>query len=296
MDLQAPVSSEAVLDRFRIVSPGLDPNGLDPNNPADRREAPGTPEGAQDSVLLSPEARALADETKGRRDDGQSGAEDSRSPREATSADAEARPGELTEEEEQQVQELRDRDREVRAHENAHKAAAGGLARGGPVYEYQTGPDGRRYAVGGHVNIAVGEGRTPEETLQNATQARRAALAPAEPSGQDRAVAAQAAQLAAEARQQISEERRQAAEEAQGSDSESNGIATAEVDGSSSPAAVDGTTDADESESRPTSGNEADTADSDAANATASLLGLAIDAYSAATRGDASFTRFGLVG
>ena len=72
------------------------------------------------------------------------------------------------------------RDREVRAHEQAHKSVAGGHARGGPFYEFQNGPDGQQYAVGGYVNIDTSEEGTPEATLQKAAVVRRAALAPAE--------------------------------------------------------------------------------------------------------------------
>lgn len=129
-----------------------------------------------------------------------------------TNGEASARPANgnsatanlnLSEQELQQVEELQQRDREVRAHEQAHVAAAGGLALGGPSFTFQYGPDGRAYAVGGEVNIDTSPGRTPEETIQKARQIRAAALAPAEPSSQDRAVAAQAAQLEAQARQEL---------------------------------------------------------------------------------------------
>lgn len=113
----------------------------------------------------------------------------------------------LTREEETEVRDLQARDREVRAHEEAHKAAAGDLALGGPTYDYERAPDGQEYAVGGEVQIALKPGRTPEETVRNAQRARRAALAPAEPSGQDRKVAAEAAKMEAEARQEASETR-----------------------------------------------------------------------------------------
>lgn len=113
---------------------------------------------------------------------------------------------ELTEEEQREVEQLEARDQEVRTHEQAHVAAAGALFRGGPFYEFETGPDGRQYAVGGHVNIDTSEGRTPEETIQRAQQVRRAALAPAEPSAQDRAVAAQATRQEAEARRELAEQ------------------------------------------------------------------------------------------
>ncbi len=91
------------------------------------------------------------------------------------------------------------RDREVRAHEQAH-AAVGGQYAGAPSYQYQRGPDGVNYAVSGEVPIDVGREATPQQTLLKAQIVRRAALAPAEPSPQDRKVAAQASRLEAEAR------------------------------------------------------------------------------------------------
>ena len=106
------------------------------------------------------------------------------------------------------VQELRQRDREVRAHEQAHKSAAGPYAKGGPTFEYQTGPDGRRYAVGGEVSIDTSKvSGNPQATLIKAQTVRRAALAPSEPSAQDRSVAAQASQLENEARAELREQK-----------------------------------------------------------------------------------------
>ncbi|MCE1239810.1 MAG: catalase [Azonexaceae bacterium] len=105
----------------------------------------------------------------------------------------------LSDDEQQLVARLQARDREVRQHEQAHLAAAGGLAVSGASYSYQRGPDGKNYAIGGEVGIDVSPGSTPEETLAKAERIRAAALAPANPSGQDRAVAAQAASMAQEA-------------------------------------------------------------------------------------------------
>ncbi len=116
----------------------------------------------------------------------------------------------LTEEELKLVQTLAARDREVRTHEQAHQAVGGRYA-GSPSYEYQSGPDGKRYAVGGEVPIDIGEAADPAETVRKMEVVRRAALAPAEPSGQDRAVAAQATQIAARARAELQQ---QQAEEA----------------------------------------------------------------------------------
>lgn len=125
----------------------------------------------------------------------------------------------LSEEEQAQVAKLKQIDAKVRAHERAH-AAVGGAHAGAPSYTYTRGPDGQMYATGGEVAIDISAENDPEATLQKATQIAAAALAPADPSGQDRAVAAAAAQLRLEALAQIREEKRaeqaeQAAESAQ---------------------------------------------------------------------------------
>jgi hypothetical protein len=109
----------------------------------------------------------------------------------------------LTEDEQKEVQDLKQRDREVKAHEMAH-AAAGGQYAGGASYEYQTGPDGKRYAVGGEVSIDTSPIKgDPEATIRKMQTVRKAALAPAQPSAQDRAVAAKAAQEENKARRQV---------------------------------------------------------------------------------------------
>jgi hypothetical protein len=114
---------------------------------------------------------------------------------------------ELTKEEKQQVKDLQNRDREVRAHEMAHVAGGGMHVRGGANFEYQTGPDGKRYAVGGEVSIDTAKkDNDPQATIQKMQIIKRAALAPAKPSPQDRSVAAQATQKEMEARQELREE------------------------------------------------------------------------------------------
>jgi len=111
--------------------------------------------------------------------------------------------GELSEEEKAAVQRLRDRDREVRAHENAHAAIGRGYT-GSPSFEFARGPDGVQYAVGGHVDIDAGViPNDPRATIAKMDVVRSAALAPARPSGQDRAVAAAAAAAAQEAQAQL---------------------------------------------------------------------------------------------
>jgi hypothetical protein len=125
-------------------------------------------------------------------------------------------PGELSEEEKAVVAKLKATDQQVRAHEQAHAAAGGGYA-GSPSFSYQTGPDGKRYAVAGHVPIDVSPvNGDPQATIQKMDTVLRAALAPSDPSGADRAVAATAAKQKAEAQTEAAKERQQALQEALG--------------------------------------------------------------------------------
>ena len=102
-----------------------------------------------------------------------------------------------------QISSLKMRNSEVLAHERAHSAVGGQYA-GSPSYSYQSGPDGVKYAVAGEVSIDTSKvPDNPQATLQKAQQIKAAALAPAEPSGQDRRVAAKADQMAAQARNDI---------------------------------------------------------------------------------------------
>jgi hypothetical protein len=109
----------------------------------------------------------------------------------------------LNSKEKREVEKLKQRDQEVRAHEQAHLSAAGNLAIGGAHYKYQNGPDGKQYAVGGEVNLVIKDSPEPEQDLQNAHQVERAALAPAKPSAQDRNVATRARQKEAIAQKEI---------------------------------------------------------------------------------------------
>lgn len=109
----------------------------------------------------------------------------------------------LSQEEQQQLDELKARDEEVRRHEQAH-AAAGGQHAGSPSYEFEAGPDGQQYAVGGEVPIDISPiNGDPQATIAKMQQVRRAALAPAEPSGADRRIAAEASAREAQARSEL---------------------------------------------------------------------------------------------
>lgn len=108
----------------------------------------------------------------------------------------------LSVDQQRQVEALRAIDRKVRAHELAHVAVGGGLV-GAASFSYQVGPDKQRYAVAGEVSIDVSAGRDAEETIARAEQIRAAALAPADPSSQDRRVAALATRMEDAARQEL---------------------------------------------------------------------------------------------
>ncbi len=100
-----------------------------------------------------------------------------------------------------QINQLKQNEEKVKAHEAAHKAAGGNLA-SSASYSYTKGPDGRSYITGGEVQIDMSDGKTPEETVSRMQQVIRAAMAPSDPSGQDRSVAAAAASRMAQAQQE----------------------------------------------------------------------------------------------
>ena len=117
------------------------------------------------------------------------------------SAEAE---NEFSKTEQREIEKLKRRDREVRAHEMAHQSAGGQYA-GSASYSYTTGPDNRRYAVGGSVDIETSPAKTPEETVKKAEQIKRAATAPAQPSAADLQIAAKAARMKMEAQAELNQ-------------------------------------------------------------------------------------------
>ncbi len=129
---------------------------------------------------------------------------------------------ELTEAEKAEVERLRQRDAEVRQHEQSHKAAAGQYARGGPNYEYEIGPDGKSYAVSGRVEIDTSPvPNNPQATIAKMQQIRQAAMAVADPSSADQQVAAKAAAVEQEARAELAQQQARGTKE--GIDASSTG-------------------------------------------------------------------------
>jgi len=122
--------------------------------------------------------------------------------------------GQHSEEEQKAIDALKARDREVRAHEQAHIAAGGAYVMGGATFTYQSGPDGQQYAVGGEVKIDASPVKgDPEATIRKMQAIMAAAMAPVNPSDTDRAVAAAAARAQSSARSEIAEKGKQDNEE-----------------------------------------------------------------------------------
>lgn len=175
---QAPPSDGAPVDATVEPAPTPDEEEASSETRSDARAAEG---GARSSSSAQPAVRRGAETS----DD------------DAESSDAER----------QEIAEMKRRDRDVRTHEQAHKAA-GGAHTGSIRFSYQMGPDGKRYAVEGSVPIDVSPvAGDPVATLRKMEVVHRAANAPASPSGADRAVAAQAQRATQQARAQMAAER-----------------------------------------------------------------------------------------
>jgi hypothetical protein len=151
--------------------------------------------GTYDSTGQLQQNKVIAEEDEQRDQQSKGGSEEETSEQEQQDQEAE----------QQQIEELKARDREVRLHEQAH-ARVGGQYASSPTYEYQRGPDGNNYAVGGQVMIDVAEvPNNPKATIDKMQTVRAAALAPAEPSGADRAIAADATQKMASAQADLAQ-------------------------------------------------------------------------------------------
>ncbi|MBU0730773.1 MAG: hypothetical protein KKE17_06370 [Proteobacteria bacterium] len=98
----------------------------------------------------------------------------------------------LSRSEQLMISELKQIDKAVRAHERAHLSAAGPYARGKANFQYEKGPDGGTYAVAGEVRIDTSAEASPKATITKMNVVRAAALAPVDPSPQDRSVASEA--------------------------------------------------------------------------------------------------------
>ncbi len=98
------------------------------------------------------------------------------------------------------TQEMARKDHEVRAEESAKAALLGRYSKGGPRYQYETGPNGERFAVSGHVPADLAPTDDPERTLRKARTVKQANLGVGANSPEDMKIAARAMQLESTAR------------------------------------------------------------------------------------------------
>jgi len=192
----ANVPTEAVaaeaLQRPKVPQPTSATDSTANKNPTEFSEQSKTP--------LTDQSLAAQDKSISEKEQSQQQAEDQKDQKSSSKSNNQ----ELDNDELKLVNNLRSRDREVRAHEQAHAAVGGNLA-GAPQLSFTTGPDGKRYAVAGEVSIDTsGVANDPAASIQKFAQVQRAALAPAEPSSQDRKIAAQASVSENEARANLS--------------------------------------------------------------------------------------------
>ncbi len=140
--------------------------------------------------------------------------------------------------EQQIIRNLSSRDREVRAHEQAHATVGGALA-GAPSFQFTRGPNGQLFAVSGEVSISSSTTSSdPQAKIANLEKVIRAALAPAQPSGQDIRVAASASAALAELRSSLAAEQSEESLKSDGNSSlESDEGDNATVDSSQSSSA-----------------------------------------------------------
>ena len=111
----------------------------------------------------------------------------------------------LSPNEQKRLDKLKDRHQEVVEHEDAHynTALSHGLEAGAPVLtDWVEGPDGKRYATGGHVMIGTGTTGNPEVDMRRAKGMIEAAEAPtsvnSELSQADKNIAAKGRRIFAE--------------------------------------------------------------------------------------------------
>ncbi len=197
-----PISAMSALTGAVAAASSLAPRPVQLLRPVDRQERPGGSD-RRDSVELSSAARLFAAKTAQGTGEQLGG---------GASVGGQGADVQLTDQERQEVAKLKQRDREVRTHEQAHRAAGGAHA-GAISLQFTQGPDGKRYAVEGSVPIDLSPVKgDPAATIRKMQQVQRAAVAPADPSAADRRVAAVARRAEQQARAELTAQKRNAAQ------------------------------------------------------------------------------------
>ena len=203
--LTAPLSVESVTSTQGLAT--VDPNEQspleveDPISPDTALNAPLNPGDVTGSQEAAKKISEVTEEEEPKGTTEKAKAEGSK----LVGKEDEKGPDGLTEEERHKVEDLKRRDAEVRSHEQAHSSAGGPYA-GSPRLQFTRGPDGKFYAVAGEVSIDTSAiAGNPQATIRKMQQVKRAALAPQQPSVQDRRIAAEADRKMLRARQEIRE-------------------------------------------------------------------------------------------
>lgn len=206
----APVPSKAV------PKEGSVPGSFTESVPGESSSENGQPSPGVDGTNLQPRGNVSGDESSNGGTNTITDASEGENP---TAEGAAAQPSDgqdttnstssagLTPDERVIVGELAARDREVRTHEQQHQSVGGQYA-GAASFSYQTGPDGVQYAVGGEVSIDISAvPNDPQATIDKMRTVKNAALAPAEPSAQDRSVASSANRMIMQAQAELASQR-----------------------------------------------------------------------------------------
>ncbi|MCL2025715.1 MAG: hypothetical protein FWG92_02790 [Leptospirales bacterium] len=101
------------------------------------------------------------------------------------------------------IDELKIRDKEVKAHEMSHGTDPNLIKIGSPQFDYTIGPDGKAYATGGKVILSTGRPSSSEDALAKAESLKRAAMSPGDPSPQDFQALNAATAMASEAQNNL---------------------------------------------------------------------------------------------
>lgn len=213
-------SAVAAPPAVKIDDPAGERTTQDEGQTEERENAPDSGErqtiqpNGNDQEGEAPVTEGATDTGGGENQANQTGGQSSDEAPDTQSTSAGLKPEEL-----EVVAELSARDQEVRTHEQQHQAVGGQFA-GAASFSYQTGPDGVQYAVGGEVSIDISAvPNNPQATIEKMRIVRSAALAPAEPSAQDRSVAAAATRIMLQAQSELAnqnaEQRQLEAQEAQ---------------------------------------------------------------------------------
>ena len=86
------------------------------------------------------------------------------------------------------LEKFKNKDSQVKVHEQSHA----GLAVSGISYNYQQGPDGKMYAVGGSVRLDTSMPNDPQAAQNKLDKLQKAAVSSSDPSAADLSIANQA--------------------------------------------------------------------------------------------------------